>query len=407
MIGKQNMNIAILTSGILPIPAVMGGAVENLIDFYLEYNDQHRLHNITVYSINHPALKKSFQHESEVNRYHYINVTSFWARFKRRLYFYKMKNEPYDHFIGYYLEQSLKHISKCKYDIIILENRPNYVLKVKEKTKSKIIYHLHNDMLNNETPNHQIIYNAAYKIICVSNYIKNRVRTINPNDTKCITVYNGIDLEAFSIKKPITIHREDIGFNEKDFIVVYNGRINKEKGVSELLDAMLKLKEYPQIKLLIIGSSFFGNINTDDDYINSLINKSQKIRNRIKFTGFIPYNKVPSYLHLANIAVLPSMWEEPFGLTILESMAAGVPLITTRSGGIPEICENCAILIERENIVQHISESIESIFMNPEIAKLLSKKAYKRSLKFNKTIFSRAFLTQISETITNKYNYAE
>jgi hypothetical protein len=48
------MKIAILTSGILPVPAVQGGAVENLIDFSLEYNDRYRLHDITIYSIWHP-----------------------------------------------------------------------------------------------------------------------------------------------------------------------------------------------------------------------------------------------------------------------------------------------------------------------------------------------------------------
>ena len=45
------MKIAILTSGILPVPAVLGGAVENLIDFYLEYNERHQLHDITIYII--------------------------------------------------------------------------------------------------------------------------------------------------------------------------------------------------------------------------------------------------------------------------------------------------------------------------------------------------------------------
>lgn len=48
------MRIAILTSGILPIPAVLGGAVENLIDYYLEYNNQHSLHDISVYSVAPP-----------------------------------------------------------------------------------------------------------------------------------------------------------------------------------------------------------------------------------------------------------------------------------------------------------------------------------------------------------------
>ena len=52
------MKIAILTSGILPVPAVLGGAVENLIDFYLEYNNEHKLHDITVYSVSNKKVKK-------------------------------------------------------------------------------------------------------------------------------------------------------------------------------------------------------------------------------------------------------------------------------------------------------------------------------------------------------------
>ena len=56
------MKIAVLTSGILPVPAVQGGAVENFLDYFLEYNSVHHLHDITVYSVwhpdveNHPAL---------------------------------------------------------------------------------------------------------------------------------------------------------------------------------------------------------------------------------------------------------------------------------------------------------------------------------------------------------------
>lgn len=52
------MKIAILTSGILPVPAVQGGAVENLIDFYLDYNDKNKLHDITIYSVWHPDVER-------------------------------------------------------------------------------------------------------------------------------------------------------------------------------------------------------------------------------------------------------------------------------------------------------------------------------------------------------------
>ena len=71
------MKIAILTSGILPVPAVQGGTVEILIDYYLKYNDQHRLHDITVYSVWHSDVKKYPILKSNVNHYKYIKVTGW------------------------------------------------------------------------------------------------------------------------------------------------------------------------------------------------------------------------------------------------------------------------------------------------------------------------------------------
>jgi hypothetical protein len=64
------MKIAILTSGILPVPAVLGGAVENLIDYYLENNNQHQLHDITVYSVAPPTL-----HLKQTHRVHIIIIS--------------------------------------------------------------------------------------------------------------------------------------------------------------------------------------------------------------------------------------------------------------------------------------------------------------------------------------------
>ena len=87
------MKIAILTCGMLPIPAVQGGAVENLIDFYLEYNDCHKLHEITVYSPWDPKVKTQSALASNVNHYHYIDVTSLISRIARRIYSYCHQNE--------------------------------------------------------------------------------------------------------------------------------------------------------------------------------------------------------------------------------------------------------------------------------------------------------------------------
>ena len=71
------MEIAILTAGVLPVPAVQGGAVENLVDFCLEYNEKYHLHDITVYSIAHPATKNHPALQSKSNHYYYVNVNSW------------------------------------------------------------------------------------------------------------------------------------------------------------------------------------------------------------------------------------------------------------------------------------------------------------------------------------------
>ena len=99
------MKLAILTCGILPIPAVQGGAVENLIDFYLEYNDTHKLHDITVYSPWDPKVKTHPALASNVNHYHYIDVTSLRARIARKIYSYCHHDEYYNYFIEYYFEK--------------------------------------------------------------------------------------------------------------------------------------------------------------------------------------------------------------------------------------------------------------------------------------------------------------
>ena len=199
----------------------------------------------------------------------------------------------------------------------------------------------------------------------------------------------------FSPKERLSVSRKTIGFSENDFIIVYSGRINNEKGISELIDALLNLRNYPQIKLMVLGSSFFDNAKIEDEFISSLKNKAKEIEDKIVFTGFIPYNQVPDYLQLANIAVLPSMWEEPFGLTIVEAMAMGLPLITTRSGGIPEICEGTAIIVERDNIVNNLVTSILDLYKHSEKRNEMAAASLKRAKLFDKETYAKNIFAAI------------
>jgi glycosyltransferase involved in cell wall biosynthesis len=389
------MRIAILTSGILPVPAIQGGAVETLVDLYLEFNDQHRLHDITVYSVWHPDVVKHHALQSNINHYIYIKVNNWWAKLKKKLYQKTHSEEYYHYSIEYYLEQALKHIKKQKYDLIILENRPGYALKLKDYTHAKIVYHLHNDFLNSESKYATELYNSAFRIITVSNYIANRVRTITSDDSKCLTVHNGIDTRAFSCKAvPVTLE----SIKSDDFIIVYSGRVNNEKGIMELISAMNLIGKDYAIKLLVLGSSFYGNADNNNPFAQKLREMSEPIRDRIIFTGFIPYAEMPGYLKLADIAVLPSTWDEPFGLTMAEAQAMGLPIITTRRGGIPEVVtEKNAILLDTdEHFINNLASSILDLYHHPDKRKEMSKASIANSKYFNYLRYVEDFFKGIS-----------
>lgn len=385
------MKIAVLTSGILPVPAVLGGAVENLIDYYLDYNNQHHIHDITVYSIAPP--KGTPNSDTSHTHYHYIDTTSWWGRLKRHIYVRTHKSVYYNPYIEYFFYEALKDIAKKEYDIIILENRPGYAIPVSKVSKAKIIIHLHNDLLNKDSKNAKEICEVSHKVITVSDYIKGRVETIGAN-IPITTVHNGIDLERFYQATPID--RKTLGFKNDDFIVVYSGRINPEKGVKELIKAFTQLKDYPNIKLLIIGGSFFGNTKGIDPFIISLQEESKGIADSIVFTGFIPYEQIPSYLAMCDIAVVPSIWEDPFPTTILEAMATGLPIITTNSGGIAEACEGCAIIINKnKSIADNIYNSILKLYRNVEVGKKMTDHCLRQSLKFNKGEYAISFFNSL------------
>ena len=379
------MKIAILTSGILPVPAVQGGAVENLVDFYLEYNEQHRLHDITVYSVWHPAVEHHPALQSEVNHYRYVKVDTLWAKLKKRIYKWTHPEGYYHYTIEYFLHEVLKDLKRQSYDTIILENRPGYAIKLKVVTSAKLVYHLHNEKLTFQVPQAKAIYEAADRIICVSDYIKHCVLSITFDTSKTVTVHNGIDMQTFRSEEKKEV-------SEK-FTLLYSGRLTAEKGILQLIEALNMLKDKVNIQLLVIGSSFYGNACQEDDFTKILKAKAEPLQDRITFTGFVPYEQMPNYLRQADVAVIPSVWDDPFPTTVLEAQAMGLPIITTRRGGIPEeVTEKNAILLHTdEHFVDNLAAAILDLYQHPEKRKAMSQAGLERAKLFDKETYARNF----------------
>ena len=148
---------------------------------------------------------------------------------------------------------------------------------------------------------------------------------------------------------------------------------------------------------MIIGGTFFGNTNEEDEFILSLKEKAKEIEDRIVFTGFIPYDMMPDYLKLADVATIPSNWDDPFPTTVLEAQAMGLPIITTRRGGIPEeVTEDNAILLDtNEYFTDNLATAILDLYQHPEKRQIMAAASLERSKLFDKETYAKNFFTAL------------
>jgi len=151
-------------------------------------------------------------------------------------------------------------------------------------------------------------------------------------------VYNGVDLDEF--KRPDGSRdriRKDFGVPDGAMLIGTIGQIVPWKGQDILLRALpAVIKGFPGLKCLIVGDVMF---KADLPFRRKLIKLSENlgISKNVVFTGF--RGDVPDLLGAMDVFVLSS-FSEPFGRVIIEAMAAGVPVVAARAGGVPEIIDD-------------------------------------------------------------------
>jgi glycosyltransferase involved in cell wall biosynthesis len=126
--------------------------------------------------------------------------------------------------------------------------------------------------------------------------------------------------------------RVELDIPEDLFVAVFVGRLDAEKGVEVLLDAWRRLALSPdEAQLLVVGAPV---LHSDHQaYLDHL--KALAPAGTVRFLG--ARRDVVTPLHAADVAVVPSTWDEPFGRTVIEALATGRPVAGSRVGGIPEM----------------------------------------------------------------------
>ena len=171
--------------------------------------------------------------------------------------------------------------------------------------------------------------------------------------SKQTLIYNGVELSA--LRLPLSPPRwrggktlwADLNLDPDALLIGIVTRITPEKGIHLLIEATAKLKASSSVQLLVVGGPYFPK---DAEYIDSLKVQAEKlgIADRVIFTGFL--EDIQAILSLLDVVLLASTIPEACPRTIIEAMAAGVPVIATPLGGSKElVTPETGILVPAED----------------------------------------------------------
>lgn len=214
-------------------------------------------------------------------------------------------------------------------------------------------------------------YNAN-RIIVLSNALKKNLKRIHALDAQVTVIPNWVRRGRFR-RKPIRRPAS------APMTILYVGRIIPLKGIEDIVRAMPEiLKRIPGCRLIVVGRVEKWRWGTDGFHqkLHKLI-QALGLSRRIVFTGNVDYAGMPEVYRRADVLVHPS-YSETQGLVLLEAMAAGVPVVTTRLATIREyITHGENGLLVKPGDVKAISRAVIQVLQKPELYKRLVRNAYR------------------------------
>ena len=258
-------------------------------------------------------------------------------------------NSPIVHHLGNYFPAEL--VEMC-----VLEKNP---LK---RLLRKIIYGF-NDIDDFDFKHILVVSEAVKKRYVEAGFVADNISIIPPRG-----------IPSVLIRKE---YNRNIKLHDEQTKLLYVGRLSKEKGIDTALKTVEYLtnkSEMQNLTLDIIGDG-------DEQYVKELhiITEKLGIENRVKFIGELQYEDVLKEYDNYYMLLVPSLWEEPFGVIILEAMSQGLPVIASKVGGIPDILENekTGLLVPPGDSLK-MAEAVKKLVDNPSLHETISRNGIKR-----------------------------
>jgi glycosyltransferase involved in cell wall biosynthesis len=229
--------------------------------------------------------------------------------------------------------------------------------------------------------------NEADILIALTEKSKNALITEGADPGKIRVIGSGIDTQSFYPGKKSA---------NKKITILFVGRLEEYKGVFDILHSAKKLlteNRREPLEFVFVGKG------SQEAKMKNTANELG-IMNYVRFTS-VPYEKIPDVYRSADIFVAPSTdtdtWQEQYGYMLLEAQASGLPIVTTRSGSIPEVVGDGAILVEQHNPKQ-LTTALASFIENNKLRDTYAKLARSRAEKVHDC---RLVAQKISEVYTS------
>lgn len=219
-------------------------------------------------------------------------------------------------------------------------------------------------------PLYRQVYGMADRIKVISHFIEREVRTIG-YAKEIIVIPNGVDVAKFSASPPLEKAAElkaRFGKQAGDTFLFTASRLVLSRGVEDVIGALVYLP--PHVKLLIAGDG-------EDREKLERIARGLHVRERVIFSGQVAHEKLPALLHVSDIFVRPSLIEG-MGSAFIEAFAAGVPVVATAVGGIPDfLTDGETGLFCEVRDPKSVAAAVTKYLQNPLLAARVAQNAKK------------------------------
>lgn len=199
--------------------------------------------------------------------------------------------------------------------------------------------HLHNDPQtmagSRSAAERQALLRQVDAVYCVSAFVLRQfLAGVRDDAGKAIVIYNGVAAQA-----PAT---------PKERIFAFAGRLIRDKGVAELTRAFaIAAPDLPDWRLVIAGEDSAKLFHGPGA---PLARDRDALADRLTLLGQVSHAEAMALFARAEIAVVPSIWQEPFGRTALEAMGQGCAVIATRAGGLAEVVDGAGEIVDARDI---------------------------------------------------------